>query len=493
MKCAKRFLSLLLPLMMLLTMIPATALAADTITITVRVFDQTSGKAYEVGTDTVNKATSGIQSQPYQIKELSAFTQGTYKTLDKVAGNWYFPTGDMNVGSNVYFSNNASTATITYWVREYKPYTEPVTPPGDSTPPSTDPNMIQKGTAGATKNVWMYVQVVYANYDKTGYTYGPKKQVYLDCQGSSCKHTLNCSIRLKDFHPTAIGLQETMNGCKWIGWSKNSVNLTPQFGTFYSWTNQTTNLANPSQNVYYLIYQSTTQPTPGESGDPAVSITLTFHDGTETATQSGLSGDSFTMPTHLVDASERDGYAFLGWSTTENAAEPEYLATQQAAFTANTDLYAVWKENVRTENWEIRFDSGLTGVTVSNLPETQYASHEVGTGSITVTLPAQVPATEKPYAFQGWTVEGDDSGTVYLAGSSITLTQSETTLVAKWKSLDVDGDGQMTYLDAMTVMDYLSGNATFTADQIAAADFNGDGLVDYLDAMAIMDALAGSH
>ena len=32
--------------------------------------------------------------------------------------------------------------------------------------------------------------------------------------------------------------------------------------------------------------------------------------------------------------------------------------------------------------------------------------------------------------------------------------------------------------------------ATLTADQIAAADFNGDGQVNYLDAMSIMDALA---
>lgn len=280
-----------------------------------------------------------------------------------------------------------------------------------------------------------------------------------------------------------------MNGCKWIGWSKNSVNLAPTFGTFYSWKNDTTNLANPSQNVYYLIYQSTTPSTSGESGSSADSITLTFHDGTQTITKSGLSGDTFTMPTHLTEAEE--GYAFLGWSTTADATEPEYLATQQVVFAADTDLYAVWKKNVETENWAILFEPGRADIEISGLPETQYAARVNGADNVIVTLPDQVPATEEPYVFQGWTVQGDDSGKVYAAGETIALTRSETTLAAQWKCVDVDGDGVLSYTDSMTIMDYLSGAGTFTADQIAAADYNGDGSVDYLDAMSIMDALAG--
>ena len=488
MKYAKRILGLLLPLVIILAMIPTAVLAADTITVNVRVFDQTTGKAYEVGTDTAVKASSGIQSQPYTIRPLSDFTKSTWKTLDKVAGNWYFPTGDLNVGSNVYFSNNASTATITYWVTEYEPYTEPVTPPGETTPPSTPPGEVQKGTADAAKNVWLYIQVVYTDYNKTTYNYGEKIKVYLDCQSSYCSHTQNCTIRLKDFHPTAIGLTETMNGCKWIGWSKNSVNLTPQFGTFYSWKNDTTNLANPSNNVFYLIYQSTTPPTSGESGSSADSITLTFHDGDKTDTRTGLSGDTFTMPNRLSNAAE--GYAFLGWSTTENAGSPEYLVTQQVVFTADTHLYAVWKQNVQTENWEILFNPGRTDIAISGLPETQYAARVNGAETVNVTLPAEVPVTAQPYVFRGWAVQGDASDTVYAAGDSITLTQAATTLVAQWRSVDVDGDGALSYTDAMTTMDYLSGKATLTADQIAAADFNGDGQVNYLDAMSIMDALA---
>lgn len=133
MKYAKKVLSLLLPLVLILAMVPATALAADTIRITVRVYDETTYTAYEVGSDTVQKVDGQIQSQPYRIRPLSDFTDGTWKSISKVAGNWYFPSGDMNVGSNVYFSNNASTATITYWVRGFQE-----SPSGGTTTPPPD-------------------------------------------------------------------------------------------------------------------------------------------------------------------------------------------------------------------------------------------------------------------------------------------------------------------------------------------------------------------
>ena len=102
----------------------ATADAAQ-ITIKVRVFDKTTGDAYEVGTATVNKTSSGIQAEAYTIPALSYFTNGTYTRMLKVVGNWYFPTGDMAPGSIVYFSNNASSATMTYWVENYKPAEQP--------------------------------------------------------------------------------------------------------------------------------------------------------------------------------------------------------------------------------------------------------------------------------------------------------------------------------------------------------------------------------
>ena len=76
-------------------------------------------------------------------------------------------------------------------------------------------------------------------------------------------------------------------------------------------------------------------------------------------------------------------------------------------------------------------------------------------------------------------------GAVYTVTGDVTFT-------ATWKLHSVNGDGEWTYLDAMTIMDYLAGNITLTAEQIEAADYNHDGTVSYLDAMRIMDVLAGN-
>lgn len=403
MKRAKRFLSLLLPLVLVMTLLPAAALAADdTITVQVRVFDQTGGKVYEVGTDTVKKVDGRVQSEAYTLKQLSAFTRSTCKSVDKVVGNWYFPVSDQSVGSTVYFSNNASTATITYWVTGYVPYTEPVTPPGTTTPPTTDKGSVQNGTAGEAKNVEVNVQVVLVNYAKTSYTYGDKIKVKLDCQSSYCKHTQNCSVRLVDFHPESIGLTTTINGYKWVGWSKSgSKLLTPEFETFYTFQKtQTTNLANPSGCTFYLIYQDQTAPTPGESGADATAITLTFKDRDQTATKTGVSGDTFTMPGYQGTDEERS--VFLGWSKTANATSRQYSENEQVPFTSDTTLHAVWR---------------LYG--------------------------------------------------------------------------DLDGDGIVTYRDAMMILECVDDKITLTDEQLAVFDYNGDGDIDALDAQAIMNRGSG--
>ncbi len=112
---------LLLCVLLIACMMPQAAFAGswnedDEITITVRVFAQSTGNYKKVGTDTVTKGDKYIQSDVYKIPPLSKFTNENFGRVIKVAGNWYFPTGDRNVGSTVQFSCNSNTATITYWV-----------------------------------------------------------------------------------------------------------------------------------------------------------------------------------------------------------------------------------------------------------------------------------------------------------------------------------------------------------------------------------------
>lgn len=128
---------------------------------------------------------------------------------------------------------------------------------------------------------------------------------------------------------------------------------------------------------------------------------------------------------------------------------------------------------------------GLEGDTVTEVAK----SYEVASGA-EINLPAAPVRTNDKnwvYDFKGWS----DGENTYDVGAAYTVT-GNVTFTATWKLHSVNGDGEWTYLDAMTIMDYLAGNITLTAEQIEAADYNHDGVVSYLDAMRIMDVLAGN-
>ena len=117
------------------------------------------------------------------------------------------------------------------------------------------------------------------------------------------------------------------------------------------------------------------------------------------------------------------------------------------------------------------------------------ASYEVASGT-EINLPAAPVRTNDKkwvYDFKGWS----DGENTYDVGAAYTVT-GNVTFTATWKLHSVNGDGEWTYLDAMTIMDYLAGKITLTAEQIEAADYNHDDVVSYLDAMRIMDVLAGN-
>ena len=94
---------------------------AGTIKITVKVFDGKQG--YLVGFDTAKKADRGVQSEAYVIPELTKFVEsGKFGRVTGVSGTWYWP-GTINqaVGTTIYWSNNSSTGTMTYYVDWYNP------------------------------------------------------------------------------------------------------------------------------------------------------------------------------------------------------------------------------------------------------------------------------------------------------------------------------------------------------------------------------------
>lgn len=144
------------------------------------------------------------------------------------------------------------------------------------------------------------------------------------------------------------------------------------------------------------------------------------------------------------------------------------------------------RQEISVEYFTVTFlGGGLEGDTITELTE----SYSVA-GSSEINLPAAPVRTNDQnwvYDFKGWS----DGENTYDVGAAYTVTGG-VTLTATWKLHSVNGDGEWTYLDAMTIMDYLAGNITLTAEQIEAADYNHDGVVSYLDAMRIMDVLAGN-
>lgn len=58
---------------------------------------------------------------------------------------------------------------------------------------------------------------------------------------------------------------------------------------------------------------------------------------------------------------------------------------------------------------------------------------------------------------------------------------------------DVNGDGQVTAIDARWALQAASGARTLTEEQKAAADINGDGKVTAIDARWILQVASGTR
>ena len=56
---------------------------------------------------------------------------------------------------------------------------------------------------------------------------------------------------------------------------------------------------------------------------------------------------------------------------------------------------------------------------------------------------------------------------------------------------DVNGDEKVDQEDAEMIMGHLSGDAVLDSEQAKRADVDGDGKITYLDAMAVMDNANG--
>lgn len=154
-----------------------------------------------------------------------------------------------------------------------------------------------------------------------------------------------------------------------------------------------------------------------------------------------------------------EGYSFSGWSS-GSAANPS-IVLEPMTITANY--------TIRT--FRVRFYDSITG--------TKLATKYVQYGSA---AEAPEPPEHEGYVFEGWDKDFSfvssnmDVYTVYReAGSEPVLDPG-----------DVNGDNEITSLDALLVLRASLSMEALTPEQIAAADMNGDGEITSIDALMIL-------
>ena len=145
------------------------------VTIQVYVFSVSTGSVY-VGSDVAGAGKPGqIQSADYKIPPLTNFVDSSkFGKVTKVAGNWYFPTGDQQPGATVQWSTNSGTGTMTYWVDWY-------TPDG----------------GGSTTYLWNFT----LKYDANGGSGAPADQTY----GTNDKYVKSHTFNIPNTVPTRAG------------------------------------------------------------------------------------------------------------------------------------------------------------------------------------------------------------------------------------------------------------------------------------------------
>ena len=340
----KKVLIILLSLLLLTGVISVPVLAAswkpeDKITITVRVFDPNTGGAWVVGSDTCTKGDEKIQSDAYRIPDLSEFIGENSYRVQKVAGNWYFPTGDQNVGTNVYWSCNSSTATMTYWV----PGFVPPTPSGSGDPAPTPGPTSGSHEEGSGDYTISFTIVYHANYPGEA---SPEYPQY------SMSYTVHASYNIVNTGRSITVLTPAEAGFT----APNGYKLaSPPWNTRADGTGSAVNAIMMCKNnaTYHLYAQWT--PT-----EVSKTLILKYMDGTtELANETYLENDTVTVKDYMGQTKE--GYTFKGWDTSSEAKTVVYTAANTFEITEHTTLYAVWEQNVPEVKYTVIYTDGVEG------------------------------------------------------------------------------------------------------------------------------------
>ena len=193
----------------------------------------------------------------------------------------------------------------------------------------------------------------------------------------------------------------TRSGYYFMGWSTSKTATTAAFksGSTITLTGNT---------VLYAVWKS------AGTGTCTLSFDRNGGSGNAPAKITAAVGSAVTVPKSSIT---REGYYFMGWSTTRGGAVA-YKSGDEIMLTKDTVLYAVWKVKTVTLSFDRNGGSGNAPVKVT----TTY-------GSI-VTI-EKCSVTREGYWFMGWSTVRNGE-VKYKTGSKITLKEN-TVLYAVWK------------------------------------------------------------
>ena len=156
-------------------------------------------------------------------------------------------------------------------------------------------------------------------------------------------------------------------------------------------------------------------------------------------------------------APKREGYTFMGWADSVNAATAIYKANDPIQLHKNGNaektIYAVWKPGIYTVTLHANGGAIASGKDIT--------SYTYGAGA---TLPTENDITREGYTFDGWYADSSFSGAPVMAISSTDT--GDKTFYAKWEAntytvtVQNDGDGTGAATPAFGTM---GGEITLTA------------------------------
>lgn len=347
----KRWLAMVLSLVMCFGLLQTTSFAAnwnpgDKITINVRVYDESTGAVYNVGTDSVEKGNPElIQSVSYRIPLLTKFVNADrFGRVSKVVGNWYFPAGDSQPGASVEWSCNANSVTMTYWVNWYK------TGSGSGSGSDQD-TTVNIGSGG--RYSWTQYITYHSNYpDGTSYSY---KVTYKIQSYTATYNDWGCIKSLADVKFS------TPNGYE----AKSPIWNTSKAGTGTGYAPGSQYTFQQANNGKNLDLYAQWQPTGGTEVTP---VTLTYMDGsTVYGTRDYFKGDTATA---ILCLTEKPGYTFAGWADSADSQTVKYRAGIEFIINSNMTLYAVWeKDSSGPEATDcITVNKVFSGLTIDEFP-----------------------------------------------------------------------------------------------------------------------------